>query len=219
MCEEDVSEFLSESGVKRINPYHVIESRHDPEFTARRQHVIEQLELGKLLERKVTALSNGERRKVTIARALLKNPRLLILDNPFAGLDERFRGRLANDLEKLMQGDLRVLMVGYESGNQDILDRIMTLRREWGTTLVIISHNMEDIARLCDRIFVLADGKTVLSGTPREVFAERSRVESFGLGVPQVTAAMQELRELGLPVRGNVLTVEEAEQVLANGRI
>lgn len=109
---QSVSEFLSEQGVKRINPYHLVESRHDPDYAARRQDVIEQLELVKLLERKVTALSNGERRKVTIARALLKNPRLLILDNPFAGLDERFRARLADDLGRLMQGDLRVLMVG-----------------------------------------------------------------------------------------------------------
>lgn len=107
-----VSEFLSEPNIKRINPYHIVESHSDPEFPARQQIVVEQMELGVLLKRNVIQLSNGERRKVSIARALLKNPRLLILDNPFAGLDERFRSKLAQNLENLMQGDMRVIVVG-----------------------------------------------------------------------------------------------------------
>jgi energy-coupling factor transport system ATP-binding protein len=144
-------------------------------------------------DRPLYGLSGGERRRAALAGVLAIRPEILVLDEPTAGLDPR--------------------------GHQDILDRIMTLHREWGTTLVIISHNMEEIARLCDRIFVLANGKTVLSGTPREVFAERSRVESYGLGVPQVTAALQELSGSGIAVRGDALTVDEAEQVLANGRI
>ncbi len=107
-----VSEFLSESGTKRVNVYHVVDNDSDPKFAARQQTVIEQLELGTLLNRNVVQLSNGERRKVTIARALLKNPQLLILDNPFAGLDERFRVKLAESLENLMRDDMRVLIVG-----------------------------------------------------------------------------------------------------------
>src|SRR5512135_2686657 len=74
---QSVSEFLSERQVKRINPFHIIENCLDSEFAARWQAVIEQLELDRILERKVVALSNGERRKVTIARALLTSPRLL----------------------------------------------------------------------------------------------------------------------------------------------
>jgi len=107
-----VAEYLSERSVKRINPYHVVQSPSDPEFAARRQDIIERLELGLLLKRNVIQLSNGERRKVLIARALLKSPKLLILDNPFAGLDEHFRARLRENLENLMQGDMRVLIVG-----------------------------------------------------------------------------------------------------------
>ncbi len=107
-----VSDFLSEPDLKRINPYHVVETHSDKNLVARRQDVIERLELGALLNRSVVQLSNGERRKVTIARALLKNPKLVILDNPFAGLDERFRVKLAENLENLMQKEMRVIVVG-----------------------------------------------------------------------------------------------------------
>jgi len=117
-----VAEYLSERGVRSINPYHVVESHSDRKFAARSKDVIEQLELGALLGRKVIQLSNGERRKVWIAQALLKSPRLLILDNPFAGLDERFRAKLGENLENLMQGDLRVLIVG--TGRDEILPGI-----------------------------------------------------------------------------------------------
>ena len=109
-----VAEYLSERGVKSVNPYHVVENGADPRFEACRREVIEQLELGTLLARKVIQLSNGERRKVMIARALLKNPKLLILDNPFVGLDEHFRARLAQNLENLMQDHMRVFVVGTE---------------------------------------------------------------------------------------------------------
>ncbi|MBI5301531.1 MAG: ATP-binding cassette domain-containing protein [Chloroflexi bacterium] len=109
---QSVTEFLSEPGIQRINPYHIVESQSDPGFDARRQTVVEQLELEPLLKRSVIQLSNGERRKVSIARALLKQPALLILDNPFGGLDERFRIKLAKNLENLMRSDMRVIIVG-----------------------------------------------------------------------------------------------------------
>jgi molybdate transport system ATP-binding protein len=111
-----VAEYLSERGVKSINPYQVVESHADLKFEAHRQEVIEQLELEPLLARNIIQLSNGERRKVSIARALLKDPQLLILDNPFVGLDERFRAKLKVNLENLMRSDMRVLIVGT---NQD----------------------------------------------------------------------------------------------------
>ena len=107
-----VSDFLSEASIKRVNAFHFVESTSEKEYDARREQVVEQLELQSLLNRSVVQLSNGERRKVTIARALLKQPKLLILDNPFAGLDERFRGKLAQNLDNLMQSEMRVIIVG-----------------------------------------------------------------------------------------------------------
>ncbi len=107
-----VADFLSEAAVRRVNPFQVVETNADPEFEGRQAWVIKALELEGLQKRTLVQLSNGERRKVTIARALLTNPRLVILDNPFAGLDERFRCKLAENLDKLMRGEMRVIVVG-----------------------------------------------------------------------------------------------------------
>jgi molybdate transport system ATP-binding protein len=129
-----VSESLSERGVRSINPYHIVESHSDQEFAARRQEIVELLELGTLLGRNVVQLSSGERRKVLIARALLKSPRLLILDNPFAGLDERFRSRLRENLDNLMQGDTRVLVVGTD--RDEIPSRITHILHVEGSRVI-----------------------------------------------------------------------------------
>jgi energy-coupling factor transport system ATP-binding protein len=123
-----------------------------------------------------------------LAGVLAIKPEILVLDEPTAGLDPR--------------------------GHKDILARIVGLQREWGTTLVLVSHNMEDIARLCDRVYVLADGRTVLNGTPREIFANPTRLTEIGLGVPQVTAALHALRAKGMDVSTDALTVEEAQQAI-----
>jgi energy-coupling factor transporter ATPase len=135
-------------------------------------------------DRALYSLSGGERRRAALAGVLAIKPEILVLDEPTAGLDPR--------------------------GHKDILTRLMTLHRDAGMTLVIVSHNMEDIARMCDRVYVIADGKSILSGTPREVFAQAQRLIELGLGVPQVTAAFHALRERGVDVRQDVLTVEEA---------
>jgi energy-coupling factor transporter ATPase len=139
-------------------------------------------------DRPLYSLSGGERRRAALAGVLAIRPEILVLDEPTAGLDPR--------------------------GHQDILARLLTLRREWNMTMVFVSHNMEDIARVCDRVYVIADGQSVLSGTPREVFAQSRRLIELGLGVPEVTAAMHALRERGIPVRADVLTVEEAEETI-----
>lgn len=107
-----LSEFLSWKNISRNNPYHVVDTGENDGFEERRRDIVERLELERQMERTVIQLSNGERRKATIARALLKNPRLLILDNPFSGLDERFRARLAENLDNLMKDKLRVMITG-----------------------------------------------------------------------------------------------------------
>jgi len=140
-------------------------------------------------DRPLYSLSGGERRRAALAGVLVIKPEILVFDEPTAGLDPR--------------------------GHKDILARLVALHRGSGMTLVIVSHNMEDIARVCDRVYVIAEGKSVLDGAPRQVFGEPQRLIELGLGVPQVTAAMHALRERGIPVPADVLTVEEAEEQVA----
>jgi molybdate transport system ATP-binding protein len=107
-----VAEYLSERAVEGRNPYQVAFVPPDPgRFLARRDHVAGLLGLESLLDRSILHLSSGERRKVLLARALLRDPRLLILDNPFTGLDQGFRARLRDLLGRLMHGGLRVMVV------------------------------------------------------------------------------------------------------------
>lgn len=107
-----VDDLLSARWERNLNPFISAEPQTDERFGKRRSSVIEQLELGPLLGRKAVQLSNGERRKFIIARALLKHPRLLILDSPFNGLDERFSRKFSEQLDRLMSGDLRVIIIG-----------------------------------------------------------------------------------------------------------
>jgi energy-coupling factor transport system ATP-binding protein len=135
-------------------------------------------------DRPLYSLSGGERRRAALAGVLAIKPEILVLDEPTAGLDPR--------------------------GHKDILARLLALKRDWNMTMVFVSHNMEDIARLSDRVYVIANGQAVLCGTPRQVFAQPERLTEWGLGLPEVTAAMHALRDRGIPVRADVLTVEEA---------
>jgi molybdate transport system ATP-binding protein len=132
-----VSEYLSERRVKQINPYLVTDRRAEPSgFQVYRARIVELLEIERLLERSLDHVSNGERRKVLLARALLQSPRLLILDNPLAGLDAAFRDKLPLILGELMGGDLRVVLV--------------TLGREPlppGFTHVLIMHRESVVAQ------------------------------------------------------------------------
>jgi molybdate transport system ATP-binding protein len=107
-----VCDYLSERAVKGLNPYQVIDTPSDPaEFLAKQDQVAELLGIEPLLARKIIQISSGERRKVLMARALLQNPQLLILDNPFAGLDQGFVSRLREIVRSLMQGEMRVMVV------------------------------------------------------------------------------------------------------------
>jgi energy-coupling factor transport system ATP-binding protein len=135
-------------------------------------------------------LSGGEMRRAALAGVLAMDPRMLILDEPTAGLDPL--------------------------GRREILGHITRLHRERGLAIVLITHSMDAVARLCGRVFVLDRGALVASGTPRELFADPARLEALGLGVPQVTQLARRLRERGLPVAGDVLTTSEAQRAILN---
>ncbi len=130
------------------------------------------------------SLSGGEMRRVAIAGVLAMRPKVLVLDEPTAGLDPR--------------------------GRREILEHIRRWRREQHLTVVLVSHSMDDVARLCDRVVVLHRGRVFLDAPVREAFAQADRLRGVGLDVPRVTDVLLRLRAGGLPVRTDCLTVEEA---------
>ena len=141
-----------------------------------------------LLDKSPFALSGGQKRRVAIAGVIAMEPEVLVLDEPSAGLDPRGRGEL--------------------------LSHIRAYHRERGNTVVLVSHSMEEIARYADRIVVLAHGKTLMSGTPREVFSRGGELTRAGLDVPQTTRIAMELNKRGLAVDPAVYTVEELANAL-----
>ena len=130
-------------------------------------------------------LSGGQKRRVAIAGVLAMKPEILILDEPTAGLDPR--------------------------GRDEILDQIAKLHEE-GLTVILVSHSMEDVAKYADRIIAMNSGKVAFDGTPKEVFRHYKELERMGLSAPQITYVMQEMKELGLDVDMDVSTVEEAKE-------
>ncbi len=129
-------------------------------------------------------LSGGEKRRVAIAGVLAMKPEVLILDEPCAGLDP--------------------------AGRDEILAVADELHDSLGITIILISHSMDDLARHVKRILVMNDGKLVMDGTAREVFSHREELEAMGLAVPEVTAVLADLKKAGIPVRDDLITVEEA---------
>jgi len=136
-------------------------------------------------DRLTFSLSGGEMRKVAIAGVLALEPKILIFDEPTCGLDP-----------------------GTSRG---LLSKIMELHSREGVTIILVSHNMEDVARLADRIYVIVEGRSVLDGTPRQIFSQPELLRGYGLDVPQVTQVMHGLRSHGRDVRVDLLTVSEAE--------
>ncbi|MBE6069439.1 MAG: energy-coupling factor transporter ATPase [Clostridium lundense] len=130
-------------------------------------------------------LSGGQKRRVAIAGVVAMEPKVLILDEPTAGLDPK--------------------------GRDDILGNIKELHNEYNMTIILVSHSMEDVAKLATRILVMDKGKCILNGTPSKIFKEINTLESVGLGVPQVTYLVQRLREKGFDISEDVFTVEQAK--------
>ncbi len=131
-------------------------------------------------------LSGGQKRRTAIAGVLAMQPSVLILDEPTAGLDPE--------------------------GREEILGEIRQLHEERGITVVLVTHSMEDVARLADRLVVMERGTIALDGTPVEVFRQATRLKEMGLGIPEITALMHELKTHGVDVNTDIFTVEEAEE-------
>lgn len=129
-------------------------------------------------------LSGGQKRRVAIAGVLAMKPDVLILDEPTAGLDPR--------------------------GRDEILDELSKLHQELGITVILVSHSMEDVGKYVERIIVMDKGEVKYDDTPKKVFNNIKELESMGLGVPQVTYLMHELRERGFMVSNEVTTIQEA---------
>lgn len=133
-------------------------------------------------------LSGGQKRRVAIAGVLAMNPKVMILDEPTAGLDPK--------------------------GRDDILNMIKNLQKEKGITIILVSHNMDDVANYVDRIIAMNKGSIYLDGTPKEVFAHYKELEEIGLSAPQVTYIVKELKAKGLAVDDTATTIEEAKETI-----
>ena len=128
-------------------------------------------------------LSGGQKRRVAIAGVIAMEPEVLILDEPTAGLDP--------------------------VGRAEILGNIEAYRRARNATIMMVSHSMEDVARLTDRLLVMNGSKLAMDGTPAEVFTHAEELVSMGLNIPQVTQVFLHLKKMGLDV-ANVYTIEQA---------
>lgn len=133
-------------------------------------------------------LSGGQKRRVAIAGVIAMEPKVLILDEPTAGLDPK--------------------------GREDILAQIRILHKEYGMTIIMVSHSMEDVAKIADRVIVMNSGEIVLDGEIAEVFKEIEILEKIGLAVPQVTYLIRELRKKGFNISEEIFTISQAKEAL-----
>lgn len=133
-------------------------------------------------------LSGGQKRRVAIAGVLAMKPEVLILDEPTAGLDPR--------------------------GRDEILAQIKTLHLREKITVIIVSHSMEDMAKIAERLIVMNKGTIVLDGTPKEVFRHIDLLEEIGLAVPQISYLIRSLVDHGFNIDSSIITVEEAKESL-----
>ncbi len=140
------------------------------------------------LERSPFELSGGEKRRVAIAGVLVMKPSVLVLDEPAAGLDP--------------------------GGRREILDFIIKLRKERNITVILATHDMEELARSADRVVVLQNGSIALNGSTREVFSDLEALERTGLEPPQITRLMKKLKKVMPEIKDGILTVDEAVEEL-----
>lgn len=141
-----------------------------------------------ILDKSPFDLSGGQKRRVAIASIIAMKPQILILDEPCAGLDPR--------------------------GRETILSMIKEYQSSTGNTVVIVSHSMEDVAKLCSRVLVMNNGEVAMSGTVSEIYSRGKELCEIGLNVPQITEIFLKLKESGVDCRTDIYTVEQGEAEL-----
>ncbi len=144
-----------------------------------------------LLDKSPFDLSGGQKRRAALAGVIAMKPEALVLDEPAAGLDPGAR--------------------------REILSRIRDYQRESGTSVIIVSHSMEDMAMYCDRVVVMSHGTPVMEGIPAEVFSRADELFDVGLDVPEVTKVARELRKCGVDIGLDIYTVKFAAHRLLGG--
>lgn len=156
------------------------------EVESRVREAIEMVGLNyeEIAERSPFELSGGQKRRVAIAGVIAMRPEILVLDEPTAGLDPK--------------------------AHKDLLQVIQRIHEDQGIILILVSHNMRDIARLSDKVLVMDGGKLSMIGTPREIFGQRDQLANMGLSVPPIAELMHRLTDKGLDVDANVLNMDEA---------
>ena len=142
-----------------------------------------------LLDASPFELSGGQKRRVAIAGVIAMRPKILILDEPTAGLDP--------------------------AGREDLLEAIKKYRDTTGAAIVIVSHSMEDIAAIADRLVVMNRGEMLLCGTPADVFSKYDTLISAGLDLPQITHIVNHLKKCGIPLPDGIYTVEQAVDAIS----
>lgn len=142
------------------------------------------LDFEEMKDRQTFALSGGQKRKVALAGILALKPKILVLDEPTAGLDPKSRNEL--------------------------LDKIKFLNKEEKLTVIFVSHNMEEVAFLADRVYCMANGTDVLTGTPKEIFSDKEMLERYQIGTPETVQVLYRLSELGYKVNTSAFTISEA---------
>ena len=137
-----------------------------------------------ILDKSPFDLSGGQKRRVAIAGVLAMEPKVLILDEPTAGLDP--------------------------GGRDEILFKIKDMHERMNLTVILVSHSMEDVAKLADRILVMNSGSIEMFDTPSKIFENAERLSQIGLNIPQITQVCDRLRAAGMPLAGGIYTIEDA---------
>jgi len=145
-----------------------------------------------LLTKSPFELSGGQKRRAAIAGVIAMRPEVLILDEPTAGLDPR--------------------------GRDGIINNMLSYKRAHDATVIMVTHNMEEIARTVDRIVLFENGSIVMEGTPAQIFSKSEQLLSLGLTAPKVTLVAARLRALGLSVREDIYTIAQMRQALTELR-